>query len=101
MARTIPPSLAHVVEQLELDGAQIVTAADLARLIGPATPDETARYVAYELQRAGWLGRVRTRNAWEFLPGARGGPIGSEDRFVEFRARQATDPGWRGVLAME
>lgn len=101
MSRTIPPSLAHVVEQLELDGALIVTVADLARLSGPDTSDEAARQVAYELQRSGWLGRLRTRNAWEFLPGARGGPIGSEDRFVEFRARQATDPSWRGVLAME
>lgn len=101
MARTIPPSLAHVIEQLEIDGALIVTAADLARLSGPRTSDEAARQVAYELQRTGWLGRLRTRNAWEFLPGARGGPIGSEDRFVEFRARKATDPDWRGVLAME
>lgn len=101
MARTIPPSLAHVVEQLELDGALIVTVADLARLSGPDTSDSAARQVAYELQRAGWLGQLRTRNAWEFLPGARGGPIGSEDRFIEFRARQATDPKWPGVLAME
>lgn len=101
VARTIPPSLAHVVEQLELDGALIVTVADLARLGGPGTSNGAARQVAYELQRTGWLGRLRTRNAWEFLPGARGGPIASEDRFVEFRARQATDPSWPGVLAME
>lgn len=101
VARTIPPSLASVVEQLELDGASIVTVADLARISGPNPSDDAARQVAYELQRAGWLGRLRTKNAWEFLPGARGGPIGSEDRLVEFRARRATDPGWGGVLAME
>jgi predicted transcriptional regulator of viral defense system len=93
--------LASVVELLELEGASIVTVADLARLSGPNTSDDAARQVAYELQRAGWLGRLRTKNAWEFLPGARGGPIGSEDRFVEFRARRATDPAWGGVLAME
>lgn len=101
VARTIPPSLAQVVEQLELDGASIVTVADLVHLGGPDTSEEAARRVAYELQRAGWLGRLRTQNAWEFLPGARGGPIGSADRFVEFRARRATDPTWGGVLAME
>lgn len=101
MARTIPPSLAAVVEQLELDGASIVTVADLARMLGLNTPGDQGRQVAYELQRAGWLGRLRTKNAWEFLPGARGGPIGSADRFVEFRARRATDPSWGGVLAME
>jgi predicted transcriptional regulator of viral defense system len=93
--------LASVVEQLELDGASIVTVADLARLSGTNISADAARQVAYELQRTGWLGRLRTKNAWEFLPGARGGPIGSEDRFVEFRARRATDPEWGGVLAME
>jgi len=101
VARTIAQSFAHIVEQLELEGAPIVTIADIARHTGPNTSDVAARQVAYALQRSGWLGRLRTRNAWEFLPGARGGPIGSADRFAEFRARQATDPHWRGVLAME
>lgn len=101
MARTIPPSLASVVEQLELDGASIVTVADLVHFGSPKMSEVAARHIAYELQRAGWLGRLRTQNAWEFLPGARGGPIGSADRFIEFRARRAADPTWRGVLAME
>jgi predicted transcriptional regulator of viral defense system len=93
--------LASVVEQLELDGASIVTVDGLARLIGPPNSPEVARQLAYELQRTGWLGRLRTKGAWEFLPGARGGAFGSQDRFIEFRARRATEPGWRGVLAME
>ncbi len=101
MPRTIPPSLADVIEQLELEAPSVVTAADLAHAVGPAATEDEGRQVAYELQREGWLGRLRTKNAWEFLPGARGGPIGSADRFIEFRARQATDPSWGGVLAME
>lgn len=101
VARTIPPSLAPVVEQFELEGALIVTVESLTELMGPGTSETTARQTAYDLQRTGWLGRLRTQNAWEFLPAARGGPIGSGDRFMEFRARQATDPHWPGVLAME
>lgn len=64
--------------------------------------DEAAtRRLAYELQRDGWLGQLRTRHAWEFLPAARGGAYSCGDRFIEFRAQQAVNPGWRGVLAME
>lgn len=57
--------------------------------------------MAYDLQRGGWLGKLRTRHSWEFLPGARGGPYGSGDRFIEFRAQQALDTNWPGTLAME
>lgn len=99
MARTIPPSLATVVEQLELENPVVVTVDGLAGLFGGDEP--AARRIAYELQREGWLGQLRTRNAWEFLPGARAGSFGSGDRLIEFRARRAVDPSWPGVLAME
>jgi hypothetical protein len=51
-------------------------------------------------RRDGRLGRLRTRHAWEFLFGARGGAYGSSDRFIEF-AQRAVDPNWCGALAME
>jgi hypothetical protein len=97
--RTIRRSLAAIVEQLELENPVVVTVSDLAAHMN--TDESAARSVAYELQRAGWLGRLRTRNSWEFLPGARAGAISSGDRFVEFRARRAVDSSWPGVLAME
>lgn len=103
-ARVISRSVAPVVEQLELDGDLLVTLDRLAAALCRAGRDATeaeARRVAYELQRAGWLGQLRTRHVWEFLPGARGGAYGSGDRFIEFRAQRAVDPTWRGVLAME
>ena len=98
MARKIPPSLAPVIEQLELDAPAVVTIKDLA---GHASGTADVRQLAYELQREGWLGRLRTRNAWEFLPGSRAGAFSSADRFIEFRAKRAVDPSWSGVLAME
>jgi len=103
VARTIPPSISEVVEQLELDGDVVVTTERLATVMRQVglDGDEATRRLAYELQRGGWLGQLRTRHAWEFLPGARGGAYGSGDRFIEFRAQRAVDPNWRGVLAME
>lgn len=104
VARTIGRSTAEVVEQLELDGDLVVTLARLADVLrqGGQEPDDAAvRRVAYDLQRGGWLGPLRTRGVWEFLPGARGGAFGSGDRFIEFRAQRAVNPGWCGTLAME
>jgi hypothetical protein len=104
VARVISRSVADVVERLELDGDLLVTADRLAsvmRQMGVDADDAEVRRLAYELQRDGWFGRLRTRHVWEFLPGARGGAYGSGDRFIEFRAQHAVNPGWGGVLAME
>ncbi|WP_109510430.1 type IV toxin-antitoxin system AbiEi family antitoxin [Nocardioides speluncae] len=105
MGRAIPTSLAGVVEHLELEGDLVVTHRSLRAAMKAAgledTSDDRVRTVAYQLQRAGWLGTVRSRNAWEFQPGSRGGPLGSGDRFMEFRAYAATHPNWPGTLAME
>jgi predicted transcriptional regulator of viral defense system len=105
MGRAIPTSLAGVVEHLELEGDLVVTLGVLRAAMEAAglkdTSDDRVRTVAYQLQRAGWLGTVRSRNVWEFQPASRGGPLGSGDRFLEFRAYVATHPSWPGLLAME
>ena len=104
MTRSIPTSVAKIVQQLELDGDLLVTVDRLAEVIadvGLSHQHADVRALAYDLQRSGWLGPLRTRGAWEFLPGARGGAYGSGDRFIEFRAQQTVDPDWGGVLAME
>jgi hypothetical protein len=101
VARVITRSVSPVVEQLELEGDMVVTVERLATVMRQLGMSGDPRRLAYELQRDGWLGKLRTRNAWEFLPGARGGAHGSGDRFIEFRAQRAVDPDWGGVLAME
>lgn len=101
MSRNLPTSIAPVVEQLELDGDAVVTVDHLSNVLHDVGNMDDPRMLGYELQRAGWLGSLRTRNAWEFLPAARGGAYGSGDRFIEFRAQHAVDPAWPGVLAME
>lgn len=105
MARAIPTSLSGVVEHLELEGELVVTLDTLRDALSAAgvgdASDEQVRNVAYQLQRAGWLGTVRSRKAWEFFPGSRAGAYSSGDRFMEFRAYAATHRGWPGTLAME
>lgn len=101
MARTITPTASRVIEQLELDGDFVVTIQRLDAVMRQIGQNGDARTLAYELQRDGWLGKLRTRHAWEFLPGARGGPFGSGDRFIEFRAQHAVHSEWAGVLAFE
>lgn len=101
MARNLPTSIAPIVEQLELDGDAVVTVDRLSDVLHDVGKTDDPRMLGYELQRAGWLGSLRTRNAWEFLPAARGGAYGSGDRFIEFRAQHAVEPDWPGVLAME
>lgn len=104
MPRTLSGVTAGVVEQLELDGELLVTVDRLATAMqqaGMAADESAARRLGYELQRDGWLGRLRTRHVWEFLPGARGGAYGSGDRLIEFRAQHSVNPHWSGVLAME
>lgn len=101
VGRVIPRPLAGVVEQFELDGEVIVTVDRLAAVMRDVGLAGDPRTLAYDLQRGGWLGTLRSRNAWEFLPGARAGAYSSGDRFLEFRAQQALHPQWPAALAME
>ncbi|HMS74680.1 hypothetical protein [Gordonia sp. (in: high G+C Gram-positive bacteria)] len=101
VARVITRPNADVVEQFELDGDVIVTVDRLAAVMHDVGMEGDPRKLAYDLQRGGWLGTLRSRNAWEFLPAARAGAYSSGDRFLEFRAQQALRPDWPGTLAME
>src|ERR1700739_4576687 len=95
VARVISRSVADIVEQLELDGDLLITLDRLAAAMdhaGHRGTDMDVRRMAYELQRDGWLGQLRTRRAWEFLPGARGGAYGSGGRFIEVWAQRAGGP---------
>lgn len=100
-SRSIPSRLAPVLEALELDQPRVVTAHGLAQLASAQGIDIDGLRLAYELRRLGWLIGLRTKGAWEFVPGARAGRYGAGDRHVELRAALAIDPGFPGALAME
>lgn len=102
--KSLPTRLVGIVEAMEFEQPRVVTLAMLTQMAkesGVAQDEAGTAKLAYWLQGLGWLGSVRTKNAWEFIPGSRAGAIGSGDRFIEFRAHLAVHPEWPGVLAME
>jgi len=93
-----------MVEAMEFEQPRVVTLpmlTKIARDTGVAKDEAGAAKLAYRLQELGWLGSVRTKGVWEFLPGARAGAVSSGDRFLEFRAYTTMHTEWPGVLGME
>jgi len=70
MTRTIPHSLAPVLEQLELYQADLVTTARLDELVRTAGIRTATRTVATRLRERGWLLPTGQRGVWEFAPAA-------------------------------
>ena len=70
MTRTIPSSLAPVLEQLELYQADLVTTARLDELVRTAGIRTATRTVATRLRERGWLLPTGQRGVWEFAPAA-------------------------------
>jgi hypothetical protein len=75
MTRAIPPSLAPILEQLELSGDELVTTKRLDELVRAAGIDTPTRVVAARLRERGWLLTTGHRGVWEFAPGAVAGPF--------------------------
>lgn len=74
MTRSIPPALAPVVEELELTGADLVTASQLDEIVRAAEIGTKTYTVAARLRERGWLLPTGQRGVWEFAPGAVAGP---------------------------
>jgi hypothetical protein len=74
MTRSIPPSLAPVVEQLELEDARLVTTDHLAGILARLEVRTAPRTVATRLRERGWLLATGQRGVWEFAPGSIAGP---------------------------
>ncbi len=74
MKRTIPHSLAPILEQLELYQADLVTTARLDELVRAAGVRTATRTVATRLRERGWLVPTGQRGVWEFAPAAVAGP---------------------------
>lgn len=80
MTRTIPASLAPLLEQLELEQADLVTTFRLDQLVRSQGLGTPTRVVAARLRERGWLLPTGQRGVWEFAPAAvagansRGGP---------------------------
>lgn len=92
MTRTLSPSLGAVVETLEMDQPQVVTMADVRRIVESHHLRTDPKLVALRLRRAGWLLETGVRGVWEFAPGAHAGPIGHADPLGAVKAISARFP---------
>jgi len=100
MPRTLPRSLAPVVEDLELDQLHLITMPMLRELAARHHIGSPPNVVAARLRALGWLLDTGTRGVWEFAPAAHAGPIGRGDPLLPLRTALTADPGLPAALAM-
>lgn len=91
-ARSVPRSVAPVLEALEMDQPRLVTLSHLEEVVAEADLSTSATHAARMLRERGWLLPLRTPGVWEFAPGARAGALRGGDPFIELRGRLATRP---------
>lgn len=92
MTRTISPSLAPVVEQLELTQPVVVTTEELRDIITRVTSTKSPSVIIQRLAQRGWLLDTGVKGAWEFIPGAHAGRYRHGDPFLVLRAQLAVRP---------
>lgn len=97
--RSVPRSVAPVLEALELEQPVLVTLERLENLVVETGVEVSGSVAARLLRERGWLLPLRATGVWEFAPGARAGAIGGGDPFIELRARLETRPLEASVAA--
>ncbi|MFV9672593.1 MAG: type IV toxin-antitoxin system AbiEi family antitoxin [Acidimicrobiia bacterium] len=90
--RSVPRSVAPILEALELEQSVLVTLDQLDDLAAKTGTELSGSAAARLLRERGWLLPLRTTGVWEFAPAARAGAIGAGDPFIELRARLETRP---------
>ncbi|MFH0946806.1 MAG: type IV toxin-antitoxin system AbiEi family antitoxin [Planctomycetota bacterium] len=100
MTRSIPISLAPVLEHLELEQTEIVTLKQLEAIAREAGVRTAPALIAHRLLGLGWLLRTGLNGAWEFAPGAHAGPFTRGGPLVPVKAALALDPDLPARLAL-
>lgn len=101
MARSIPKGLSGVLEELELERPQLVTASQLAELCGRSGIRTPAKVVASRLRERGWLLATPQRGVWEFAPAELAGAYSSADPLLPLKAHAAAHPDDKFALASQ
>lgn len=100
MSRTLPRSLASVVEDLELDQPELVTMSILRDVLDRNDVATPPKLVAARLRTLGWLLATGTRGVWEFSPGAHAGAISRGNPARPLAATLAAHPNLPAALAL-
>lgn len=101
MARSVPPWLSAVLQELELERPALVTTGDLRDILMKVGNTNPAKLVAQHLSERGWLLATPSPGVWEFAPGDRAGGFSSGSPFLPLRAALARDPGLDAAAALE
>lgn len=99
--RSIPPSLAGVLSELELTRPAVVGIAGLERIAHHLGLRSSGESIATRLRALGWLLPLRVRGMWEFAPADRAGPFPGGDAFIELRAALASHPQLQAGVGFE
>lgn len=101
VTRSIPPSLASVIEELELEQPTLVTADELTGILIDKQVGSDPYLVAARLRERGWLLATDRRGVWEFVPGAAAGPYSRHDPVTPLRAFLKVEPGAGAALTFQ
>jgi hypothetical protein len=99
--RGITPTLAPLVQLLELEQPRVVSSSDLADYATQVGLHRPVPLIVRNLRERGWLLDLTTHGVWEFAPAARAGAFGAGDPFVELRATLKRDPAAPFAVAAE
>lgn len=99
--RSVPSSVAPILEELELEQPKLVTADLLSELRLRRGVGVDVDELVERLRRHGWLLDLKTRGVWEFAPAARAGALGSGDPLIELRATLRRRPDFPVSVAAE
>jgi hypothetical protein len=100
MTRSIPPSLAPVLEYLELERPRVIAMGEIADIAAEHGIQTPAKLIAHRLAERGWLLPTDVRGVWEFAPAERAGPYSYGDPFLALRATLASHPEMRAAVAL-
>lgn len=100
MTRTIPPTLAPLLELLELERPSVVTVERLAEMARSAGVPGRLNMIVRRLASRGWLLPTGARGSWEFVPADRAGPYSSQDPWLPLRGVLADRPDFPVRVAL-
>jgi len=100
MTRSIPPTLASILELLELDRPITISRRQMETLVKRAGVNWPVSVVIQRLSAHGWLKETNVRGVWEFLPAERAGAISTGDPLLTLRATLEADPDLPVALAL-
>ena len=98
-ARTLPSSVARIVDEFEGRSARVISTADVAKILGLSQSHPQVRQAIRTLREHHWILPLPVLGTYEFLAGA-SGPYSMGDVWIELRAALARDPSIRAQVGL-